>query len=265
MKAVSVVFPADRQIAGYKPTVLKKALLAYSRTENSTNLLGLKMFPEKRDAAIMYEEWLDRGLIGADGNLTDKGKAIAAGKARKRVSCAEAQAILDDFLNRVDAVNRDRDHIVNVQQVWLYGSMLKEGVTAVADIDLAVLSSRRDEYHATLNAKDGGAKAKEQLRKLLARHPDHPSTGSFSTSMCPWWFGAEVWLVRRALYGGGIRSSRFTKEQVRTSLPPPPPLANYSMTGAAAVWSMIPCFRIIPPRMEHPLKRCEPTTPISPI
>lgn len=110
---MGITFERDLQIAGYRPSVVKNALRGFMRTHSPGNIVDLKsIFCLRRDGAIVFEECLDRGLILLDGDdgfkITDKGEALIRGKAKPRTQLAQAQALLDDFLQRVDQLNSER-------------------------------------------------------------------------------------------------------------------------------------------------------------
>ena len=186
---MGVNFSADLRIAGYKPAVFKNGIRGFMRTLNPGNMIDLKVFPQRRDGAIVFEECLDRGLIAADGDgfkVTDAGMAVAASKLRPRTPLAAARRIFEDFLDRVERVNADPDSVLRVEQVWLFGSLMREEAT-VGDIDAALAVERKPEF------RDHVAR-KAQVERVLAARSDVPQNRSFL------WFG-EDWLLNQALFG----------------------------------------------------------------
>ena len=186
---MSVNFSADLRIAGYKPAVFKYSIRGFMRTLNPGNMIDLNVFPERRDGAIVFEECLDRGLIAPDRDgfkVTDAGMAVAASKLRPRTPLVVAQRIFDDFLDRVERVNSDPDSVLRVEQVWLFGSLMREEAT-VGDIDAALATERKPEF------KDHVARKARVERALAAR-----SNVSERRSLP--WFG-EYWLLNQALFG----------------------------------------------------------------
>ena len=116
---MSVNFSADLRIAGYKPAVFKNGIRGFMRTLNPGNMIDLKVFPQRRDGAIVFEECLDRGLIAPDGDrfkVTDAGMSVAASKLRPRTALAAAQRIFEEFLDRVERVNADPDSVLRACQ-----------------------------------------------------------------------------------------------------------------------------------------------------
>lgn len=179
----------NSRIAGYRPSVFKDALRGFLRTRSPGNMIDLKtVFPLRRDGAIVFEECLDRGLIDpATLKLTEAGEVIARAKAKSRTPLAKAQSVLNEFLDRIEILNRDSDAVQQVDQLWLFGSLMR-GEETVGDIDLALTMSRRPRF-----ATDHDGRQKH-IDKLLAHHEDTPVRWEAS------WI-KEGWLTNRALYG----------------------------------------------------------------
>lgn len=188
---MGINFDRDMQIAGYRPAVFKDALSGFMRTRSVGNMIDLKsVFPLRRDGAIVFEECLDRGLIAptdGDFEIIEAGKVIARAKAVRRTPLAQAKAQLEDFLRRVDKLNHDPNAVRYVDQVWLFGSLMR-GEETVGDIDLALQTTRRPEYMQDYEAMT------RHLNNVLSRHDDVPTTRN------PFWSG-ETWLTERSLYG----------------------------------------------------------------
>jgi hypothetical protein len=160
------------------------------RTRSPGNVIDLKsVFPLRRDGAIVFEECLDRSLIDPknESGLSERGEAIARGKAKHRTPRAKAQALLEDFLQRIDKLNHDPDGVRYIEEVWLFGSMMR-GEDTVGDIDMALLSDRRPEYRTDHDFR------RKHLDKLLSRYDDAPATR-------PIYWSAEEWITGRSLYG----------------------------------------------------------------
>lgn len=79
--------------------------------------------------------------------VSEKGETVARGRLTRRTPLAQAQTILDGFLQRVDWLNRDPDAVRYVEKVWAFGSLMR-GEDTVGDIDLALDTTRRPEYLA---------------------------------------------------------------------------------------------------------------------
>jgi hypothetical protein len=183
---MGVTLDPTRQIAGYRPSIFKDALRAYLRTINPTNLVDLKsVFPHRRDGAIVFEECLDRGLIDATTlELTEAGMSIARAKVQARTPFAKARLVLDDFIDRVDQFNNDPEAVSQVDQIWLFGSLMREEAT-VGDIDLAITRRSR--------IRDLDERL-EQAKRLLARIKDAPKRWAMPRDRIDW-------LFRRAIFG----------------------------------------------------------------
>lgn len=177
------------RISGYKATLFKDALVGFDRTKSPGNLVDLKsVFPLRRDGAIVFEECLDRGLIDpVTLRLTDAGEAISRAKAKPRTSLQQARALLEQFLDRVVALNGDPLGVHFVEQVWLFGSVLREE-DSVGDIDLALTAARRPEF-----ARDYEGMIRH-LEGRLAGMAGAPATWDRNWSI-------ERWFSDRALYG----------------------------------------------------------------
>lgn len=121
------------------------------------------------ETAVLFEELLERKLINPlaethSENLTEAGLAIASGKA-KRSSLKAAGKVIDELVDRVRHMN-DHTHPLNVvQNIWLFGSVMREEPT-VGDIDLAIEMAHNPEFV-------GDAARSDRLRQLVNLAPDH--------------------------------------------------------------------------------------------
>ena len=155
----------DLRIAGYRPSDFKTGLRSFRRTGRPGRMIDLKTFPQRRDGAIVFEECLDRGLIAPDGSgyrITQAGEAIADSKLRPRTALAAAKRVFDDLLDRVERVNADPGSVLQVEEVWLFGSLMREEPT-VGDIDAALVARRRPEF------EDHDARRAYVARAIAAR------------------------------------------------------------------------------------------------
>ncbi|WP_298670673.1 hypothetical protein [uncultured Sphingomonas sp.] len=185
---MGISFDRDLRVAGYRASTFKNALIGYLRTKSPASLIDLKsVFPHRRDGAIVYEECLDRHLIDrATGKVTEAGLTLVRSKVVPRTPLEKAKGVLDAFLERVDELNRDPEAISRVDQVWLFGSLMRDEST-VGDIDLAIARSSSGRFE-NLDAQVLQAKA------LLANFPDAPRDWAW-----PW--DRIDWLYRRAIFG----------------------------------------------------------------
>jgi len=85
---------------------------------------------------------LAEGLIERAGRerweVTQAGRTVAAATAAKRVTRATAEDALQQFLGRVERVNKDPYFLGRVTKVVLFGSMLTAEIDRLSDVDLAV-------------------------------------------------------------------------------------------------------------------------------
>jgi predicted nucleotidyltransferase len=70
--------------------------------------------------------------------ISDAGQRLSSATAAKPVTRATAEKALREFLTRVERVNRDTRFLGRVNRVVLFGSMLREDVELLSDLDLAV-------------------------------------------------------------------------------------------------------------------------------
>lgn len=186
---MGVTFDRDMRIAGFRPSVFKAGLRAYLRTEDRASFLDLKsVVPMQRDAAIILEECLDRGLIDpATFKVTDRGMTVARSKVVARTPLTKARGVLSDLLDRIDQLNADPEAVTRVDEVWLYGSLMREEAS-VGDIDLAISRSRDARFGDKLHLQD------EEAKRLVARFADAPKHFDW-----PW--ERIDWLYKRTIYG----------------------------------------------------------------
>lgn len=177
------------RIAGYRPATFKNGLAALMQNPNAGAVIDRKtIFPLRRDGAIFLEECIDRNLVDPSSyKPNDSGEALARAKARKRSPLIEADRVLEEFLQRVEALNSDAEAIGRVSEIWLFGSLLRRHPD-VGDIDMAVSRSWNPRF-----SKDHAAR-RAQADLLVKNYPDAPT--SWAT---PW--SKEGWLTNRALYG----------------------------------------------------------------
>lgn len=185
---MGISFDRDARIAGYRVSIFRDALVSYARTRGPGSLIDLKsIFVRRRDGAIVYEELLDRRLIDRDsGKTTGSGEVLVGSKVVARTPLDKAKAVLEALLDRIDILNGDPEAVSRVDEVWLYGSMLREEAV-VGDIDLAIVRSSSPRF-SKLDAQV------EQAKRLLADMPGSPQSWR-------WEWDRIDWLFRRSLYG----------------------------------------------------------------
>ena len=70
--------------------------------------------------------------------ITETGQRLSSATAAKPVTRETAEKALREFLTRVERVNYDARFLGRVNRVVLFGSMLREDVDRLSDVDLAV-------------------------------------------------------------------------------------------------------------------------------
>ena len=107
------------------------------------------------------------GLVRSAGRgwweITAEGQRLSSATAARPVTRATAEKALGEFLTRVERVNRDRQFLGRVNRVVLFGSMLREDVARVSDVDLAVEVLPKITDHEELAAKN-----RRRVERLLA-------------------------------------------------------------------------------------------------
>jgi len=82
------------------------------------------------------------GLVRSVGRgwweITQAGQRLSSATAAKPITRSTAEKALREFLTRVERVNRDARFLGRVNRVVLFGSMLREDVERLSDVDLAV-------------------------------------------------------------------------------------------------------------------------------
>lgn len=184
---MGISFGSETRIAGYRLSLYKNGIGAYSRTQSASRFIDIMSnFPLRPDGAIIYEECLDRGLIdGEMEKITEEGRIIARSKTVARTPAAKGWKLLDAFLDRVDALNADPEAISRVDEIWLFGSLMR-GEDSIGDIDLAIgrTSRKPGDFDGDL----------EGTKALVAAFPDAPQSWTW-----PW--DRIDWLYRRAVFG----------------------------------------------------------------
>lgn len=188
---MGISFDRNLRIAGYRTSTFKNALAGYLRAKSPTSLIDLKgVFPHRRDGAIVYEECLDRGLIDrATGKVTEAGLTLIRSKVVARTPLEKAKKVLEEFLERVDQLNRDSEAISRVDEVWLFGILMRKEA-AVGDIDLAIVMSSSERFR-NLDAQVGHATAR------LANFPDAPRDWRWPWDPIDWLYGRAIFGARR--------------------------------------------------------------------
>ena len=130
-------------VAGW-PSLLVRRVLRQLRGHLPWGLNELESAApvEAGKARALVKALLAEGLIERAGRerweVTQAGRRIAAATAAKPVTRATAEDALQQFLGRVERVNKDTYFLGRVTKVVLFGSMLKAEIDRLSDVDLAI-------------------------------------------------------------------------------------------------------------------------------
>ncbi len=117
--------------------------------------------------------------------LTDRGEAIANATARKRSGKAVGYAVLDKIIQNIEKLNENAHSPVNVERLWVFGSLIDPDRSDIGDVDIAIETSQAGIYGK------------------VAFNIDHYRTHFPELRMGnvnPFWL-APHYFCRRALYG----------------------------------------------------------------
>jgi len=134
-------------IAGFRPALIKQALRHLERHGDPDLLGGLRsVFASRLEARTVYDACVSEGLVDPRScRPTKDGEAFAHASLRCRTPATRAWELLDELLGWVDVYNKDPDHTRFVDQIWLFGSLMR-GEVDVADVDLAIDWSHRPAF-----------------------------------------------------------------------------------------------------------------------
>jgi predicted nucleotidyltransferase len=130
-------------VAGW-PSLLVRRVLRQLRERLPWGLNDLESAAsvEAGEGRALLKALLAEGLIERAGRerweVTQAGRTLAAATAAQRVTRATAEDSLQQFLGRVERVNKDPYFLGRVTKVVLFGSMLKAEIDRLSDVDLAV-------------------------------------------------------------------------------------------------------------------------------
>jgi predicted nucleotidyltransferase len=130
-------------IAG-KPALLVRDCLRTLRARMSWNLAALEAaaFLEPGTGKPLLRALSGAGLVKRVGRgsweISDAGQRLSSATAAKPVARGTAENALREFLTRVERVNRDARFLGRVNRVVLFGSMLREDMDRLSDVDIAV-------------------------------------------------------------------------------------------------------------------------------
>jgi predicted nucleotidyltransferase len=198
---MSVLIDRNATFLGVPLVTVRNALKAwrYGKSEDSHEIAVRKdVNLDPRTVMILLDELRDRGLIGAENaegpkfdGLTEKGMALIGAKATKRVTKLKAWTILTDFLKACADANARDDLPFDVEKVWLFGSLIDDEKTGVADIDIVPVFG----YPARYSFEARRARF-TKLAEQLGGQDILRNAGVFEL------IHAESFVIRQLLYGG---------------------------------------------------------------
>jgi predicted nucleotidyltransferase len=130
-------------IAG-RPALLVRDCLRILRGRISWNLAALEAAAslETGTGKSLLRTLAAAGLVKSVGRgwweITQAGQRLSSATAAKPITRETAEKALREFQARVERVNRDARFLGRVNRVVLFGSMLREDVDRVSDVDIAV-------------------------------------------------------------------------------------------------------------------------------
>jgi len=130
-------------IAGYPSLQVRRTLkrLHFDLRWGTARLEGAATLPPGEGQAFA-KALVSAGLAEAVGKgvwtITQAGQTLSSATAAHRVTRATAEKTLQEFLGRVDHVNRNAGFLGKVVTVVLFGSMLQPEVDRPSDVDVAV-------------------------------------------------------------------------------------------------------------------------------
>ena len=155
-------------IAG-KPALLVRDCLWTLRARISWDLATLEMAAALQPGTgkALVRALSAAGLVRSVGRgwweITAEGQRLSSATAARPVTRATAEKALREFLRRVERVNRDGQFLGRVNRVVLFGSMLREEIDRVSDVDLAVEVLPKITDHEELAAKN-----RRRVERLLS-------------------------------------------------------------------------------------------------
>lgn len=157
--------------AMFEAPLVRAALHCFRRMPHRSNLLENKvLFPQRRDGALLIEEFLDRGhlIAGSTGDsLSPSGMAVSERPIRPDTSRQRAERDLRHLLEAVQQSNDGPYAIDDIEEVWISGDFLKAGA-AVRQLDVHIKLRRREGYADPDQTSDY---ARQTCRRLHARIP----------------------------------------------------------------------------------------------
>jgi len=147
-----------------KHYVVSKLKISHKKAANLIKALELKRYIEHTRVFERQKLW----------RKTLQGSTFSLSSAAKPVTRKTADRIFSEFMNRVKRVNDDRNFLIKVKKVVVFGSYLTEA-PKVNDIDVAVELAWKEDHPKVFN-KD---KAKLALDLALKAENRGRSFGTF--------------------------------------------------------------------------------------
>jgi len=134
-------------ICGYPALLIRDLFKKLLQTEWLPGAIEQILAPETAEAtslieALLRNSYIEPSPIDGHYHLTTKGYALAHATAARPIRRKTAERVLEEFLARVEAVNRDPELLFSVGEVWVFGSYMRQG-DELGDVDLAVEFVRR--------------------------------------------------------------------------------------------------------------------------
>ena len=130
-------------IAG-KPALVVRDCLRTLRARLSWDVAALERaaFLEPGSGRSLLRGLAAAGLVERVGRgrwgITQSGQRLSSATAARPISREIAEKALREFLARVERVNRDARFLGGINRVVLFGSMLREEIDRLSDVDVAV-------------------------------------------------------------------------------------------------------------------------------
>ena len=116
---MSITFPRKFAIGGVPVTNIKEGLKSLSRTNDPGSFVGLRsVFPTLIHGSHALEIAGLLGLLDDErSDLTPTGRAVAHSRSVVKADLTKARAILDQLLERFEAIIADPDRLISINRV----------------------------------------------------------------------------------------------------------------------------------------------------
>lgn len=136
----------DMTVAGMPAVVARTWMRQLTGNNNRGSVQVDNLSPEERAA---FDQLADAGFLEpsdddpGDYLVTISGAALAMASANRPVKRSTAERALSDLISRAIEINEDRDLVLWVDKVAVFGSYLDPSVERLGDVDCAAWFSRR--------------------------------------------------------------------------------------------------------------------------